>query len=77
MIPTLKNNAAAGFPRPVKIELLKGAGILDYFFFFGGGGGYCKRKSLDFRSPEVGISATTLSTFDMTCIVLCFVNIQI
>ena len=28
MIPTLKNNAAAGYQGPVKIELLKGAGLL-------------------------------------------------
>ena len=29
MIPTLKNNAAAGYKAgPVKIELLKGAGLL-------------------------------------------------
>ena len=29
MIPTLKNNAAAGYQGPVKIELLKGAGLLS------------------------------------------------
>ena len=28
MLPTLKNNAAAGYKGPVKIELLKGAGLL-------------------------------------------------
>ena len=28
MLPTLKNNAAAGYQDPVKIELLKGAGLL-------------------------------------------------
>ena len=28
MFPTLKNNEAAGFQGPVKIELLKGAGLL-------------------------------------------------
>ena len=28
MIPTLKNNAAAGYQGPVKIELLKSAGLL-------------------------------------------------
>ena len=28
MLPTLKNNAAAGYQGPVKIELLKGAGQL-------------------------------------------------
>ena len=27
MLPTLKNNAAAGYQGPVKIELLKGAGL--------------------------------------------------
>ena len=40
MFPTLKNNAAAGYQGPVKIELLKGADqlqlcfILFYFIFF-------------------------------------------
>ena len=29
MLPTLKNNAAAGHPGPVKIELLKGPGLLS------------------------------------------------
>ena len=29
MLPTLKNNAAAGYQGPVKIELLKGAGLLE------------------------------------------------
>ena len=29
MLPTLKNNAAAGYKGPVKTELLKGAGLLD------------------------------------------------
>ena len=28
-LPTLKNNAAAGYQGPVKIELLKGAGLLS------------------------------------------------
>ena len=28
MLPTLKNNAAVGYQGPVKIELLKGAGLL-------------------------------------------------
>ena len=28
MLPTLKNNAAAGYQGPVKIKLLKGAGLL-------------------------------------------------
>ena len=28
MLPTLKNNAAAGYQGPVKIELLKSAGLL-------------------------------------------------
>ena len=28
MIPALKNNAAAGYQGPVKIELLKGVGLL-------------------------------------------------
>ena len=28
MLPTLKNNAAAGYEGPLKIELLKGAGLL-------------------------------------------------
>ena len=28
MLPTLKNNAAAGYQGSVKIELLKGAGLL-------------------------------------------------
>ena len=28
MLPTLKNNAAADYRSPVKIELLKGAGLL-------------------------------------------------
>ena len=28
MFPALKNNAAAGFQGPVKIELLKGGGLL-------------------------------------------------
>ena len=28
MFPTLKNNAAAGYQDPVRIELLKGAGIV-------------------------------------------------
>ena len=28
MLPALKNNAAAGYQGPVKIELLKGAGLL-------------------------------------------------
>ena len=28
MFPTLKNNAAAGYQGSVKIELLKGAGLL-------------------------------------------------
>ena len=28
IIPTLKNNAAAGYQGPVKIEILKGAGLL-------------------------------------------------
>ena len=27
MLPTLKNNAAAGYRGPVKIELLKGEGL--------------------------------------------------
>ena len=31
MLPTLKNNAAAGYQGPVKIELLKGAGLLSSF----------------------------------------------
>ena len=30
MLPTLKNNAAAGYKVPVKIELLKGAGLLGH-----------------------------------------------
>ena len=30
MLPTLKNNAAAGYKGPVKIELLKGAGLLHF-----------------------------------------------
>ena len=29
MLPTLKNNAAAGYKGPVKIELLKGTGLLS------------------------------------------------
>ena len=29
MLPTLKNNAAAGYQGPVKIKLLKGAGLLS------------------------------------------------
>ena len=29
MLPAIKNNAAAGYQGPVKIELLKGAGLLD------------------------------------------------
>ena len=29
MLSTLKNNAAAGYQGPVKIELLKGAGLLQ------------------------------------------------
>ena len=29
MIPTLENNAASGYQGPVKIELLKGAGLLS------------------------------------------------
>ena len=29
MLPTAKNNAAAGYQGPVKIELLKGAGLLN------------------------------------------------
>ena len=28
MLPALKNNSAAGYQSPVKIELLKGAGLL-------------------------------------------------
>ena len=28
MLPTLKNNAAAGYKGPMKIELLKGVGLL-------------------------------------------------
>ena len=28
MFPAIKNNAAAGYQGPVKIELLKGAGLL-------------------------------------------------
>ena len=28
MLPTLKDNAAAGYQGPVKMELLKGAGLL-------------------------------------------------
>ena len=28
MLPNLKNNAATGYQGPVKIELLKGAGLL-------------------------------------------------
>ena len=28
MFPALKNNAAAGYKSPLKIELLKGAGLL-------------------------------------------------
>ena len=31
MLPTLKNNAAAGYQGPVKIGLLKGAGLLAAF----------------------------------------------
>ena len=31
MLPTLKNNAAAGYQGPLKIELLKGAGLLSFF----------------------------------------------
>ena len=30
MLPTLKNNAAVGYQGPVKIELLKGAGLLGF-----------------------------------------------
>ena len=30
MLPTLKNNAAAGYQDPVKIELLKDAGLLTF-----------------------------------------------
>ena len=30
MFPALKNNAAAGYQGPVKIELLKGAGLLRF-----------------------------------------------
>ena len=30
MLPTLKNNAAAGYQGPVKIKLLKGAGLLGF-----------------------------------------------
>ena len=33
MFPTLKNNAAAGYQGPVKIELLKGAGLLKNVWF--------------------------------------------
>ena len=32
MLPGLKNNAAAGYQGPVKIELLKGAGLLPGTF---------------------------------------------
>ena len=31
MFPTLKNNAAASYLARVKIELLKGAGLLEHF----------------------------------------------
>ena len=30
MLPTQKNNAAAGYKGPVEIELLKGAGLLTF-----------------------------------------------
>ena len=33
MFPTLKKNAAAGYQGPVKIELLKGAGLLYKIWF--------------------------------------------
>ena len=43
MFPNLKNNAAAGYQGPVKIELLKGAGLLQDRGLIregvGGGGG--------------------------------------
>ena len=32
MLPTLKNNAAAGYKGPEKIELLKDAGLLDFIW---------------------------------------------
>ena len=32
MFPALKNNVVAGYQGPVKIELLKGAGLLEYTF---------------------------------------------
>ena len=32
MLPALKNNAAAGYQGPVKIELLKSAGLLGHSF---------------------------------------------
>ena len=31
MFPALKNNAAAGYQGPVKIQLLEGAGLLLFF----------------------------------------------
>ena len=37
ILPTLRNNAAAGYQGPVKIELLKGAGLLILE-------GLCERK---------------------------------
>ena len=30
MLPTIKNNAAAGYQGPVKVELLKGVGVLFF-----------------------------------------------
>ena len=41
MLPTLKNNAAAGYQGPVKTELLKGAGLLKVI--------------PDFQTPKIGL----------------------
>ena len=50
MLPTLKNNAAAGYKGPAKIELLKGAGLLVI-------------KVQGFLSPHPNPSPRLLSTF--------------
>ena len=49
MLPTLKNNAAAGYQGPVKIELLKGVGLLSH------SGGSSDTHYSSFSKNETGV----------------------
>ena len=50
MLPTLKNNAAAGYQGPVEIEILKGAGLLTH---------QDKNSSLTFSLTKTNFPALT------------------